>query len=61
MTNYKFNIEWEARCRGSIMRVIEAIDEEEAREILIDSLEINLNNNLRSDLEWGVSSVETIE
>ena len=61
MNNYKFRIEWEARCRGRITRMIEANDEKEAREILEDTIEINLNNNLRSDLEWTVESVEVVE
>ena len=60
MNKYKFNITWQTQCRGYISPIIEALTEEEAREILDDTLILDFNKNARADTEWDIDSVELI-
>lgn len=57
---YKFNVTWQTRCRGVVAPIIEAESEEEAREILIDTIQIDFNKTLRDDTEWDIDSVEVL-
>ena len=61
MNKYKFNITWQTRCRGYVAPIIEAENEEEAKEILEDTLIIDYNKNSRVETEWDVDSVELID
>jgi len=57
MKKYEFDISWQARVRGYTTRVVEAETEEKAREILDCTIEIDYNENSRSDLEWDIEGV----
>ncbi len=61
MNKYKFSVTWQTRCRGVVTPIIEAENEEEAREILEDTIQIDFNKNLRNDTEWDIDKVELIE
>jgi len=61
MNKYKFDITWQTRCRGVVRPVIEAENEEEAREILEDTLEIDFNSCIRDDTDWDIDSVEVLK
>lgn len=61
MNKYKFSVTWQTRCRGVVTPIIEAESEEEAREILEDTIQIDFNKHLRADTEWDIDSVEIVE
>lgn len=61
MKKFKFEITWQSRCRGRVSPIIEAKTEEEARDILEDTIEIDFNKSLRDDTEWDVDSVEIVK
>lgn len=60
MNKYIFYINWQTRCRGEFKQVIIAESEDEAREILTDELDIDLNSAIRSDMEWEIDEIENL-
>jgi len=57
MNKYEFDISWQARVRGYLTQVVEAETEEEAREILDCTIEIDYNKNSRADLDRNIEGV----